>query len=182
MIKIFFLINDFYGRQFSVASVKFRMLAFKSSCRALSEYLYLLLTNNPFYYLFWINLHLLRLDICVLEIQISTIVLNPLIATQRRANVVFITGTTFRYVQCTPYTVRTEAGKCGIYHRYYIQICTLYTVHCTDRGGQTWYNIQICIQRTECIFVQLIFAQIITLLLYSLNILTFAFNTVQCNL
>ena len=59
----------------------------------------------------------------------------------------------------------------------------MYTVHrfCTDKGEQAWYNIQICIQRTVykqssvikemfCTFVQLFFAQIITLLLYSLYI------------
>ena len=138
----------------------------KSSCGALSEYLYLLLTNNYSYYIFWINLLLLCLGICVLEIQISTIVLNPLIVTQRRANVVFITGITFRYVHCTPYTGRTEAGKRGIAFRY---------VQCTVYGEYSY-------KKMSCTFVQLILAQINTLLLYSLYSLTFSFKTVQCNL
>ena len=67
---------------------------------------------------------------------------------QRRVNVVFIIGTAFWYVHCTPYTVRTEAGKRGIYHRYYIQICTLYTYTLRTEAGKCGiyhrYYIQLC--------------------------------------
>ena len=53
-------------------------------------------------------------------------------------------GDTDFYNRLESFDCDAEAGKRGIYHRYYIQICTLYTVHWTDRGGQTWYSIQIC--------------------------------------
>ena len=52
-------------------------------------------------------------------------------------------GDTDFYNRLESFDCDAEAGKRGIYHRYYIQICTMYTVHCTDRGGQMWYLSQV---------------------------------------